>query len=190
VIFDLDPVLPVLTGAVMAALFVTARYFARGKTDARILQLERSAEMLALHADMLKELLASHILPHELKSLLITSSDAVGDKDTTIRLAEAFADRSIDDDVVPSQETRDALSFLGELKQTHPEIAHRYASAILCGTVGAMLRWPESAALFEAVGTRIAADGDKRGIDMAVVAAGMRAGLPFAFRSGGHAVAA
>jgi hypothetical protein len=138
-------------------------------------QLEESAEMLRIHARSLDICLDSKAISDPLKRLLIFFSDGMADESivsemSTWLLAPQRRQSNSEAEWVQNE--------ISQLRYVDEDIATEYETAIVSGAYAAMLRWADSAAVFECAGPRFAVPVN-HGIILAVKAAMMRSGLVF-----------
>ena len=178
---SVDFVIAVLAIAAVVAVFVGARAAQFAKTARRVRQLDDAAELLRRHADALEEVLADPEVPTDLKVLLLRFSDLMADRDAVNEFAQWLSARPLLS-APDSDEIRAADAMLLRLLETRPDLADAFASGVLTALFGALLRWPECAAMLDRVGPSVlAARG--RGVGVAVTA------MRFRGRAG-HAVGA
>lgn len=182
--YDLSPLL--------AAVLVTAvLWFVRDrshrKNAARVRQLDEAAELLGQHAEATERFLGATVAPRELKALLIEFSDAMADKGVVERMAAWAASRPFKAPV-ESEEADEFSAILARLHESRPDLSEDFAMAILTAAMGASLRWPKSAMLFDQMFPRLATT-PKRDVVIAVTATGFRADVPFSLRPAVDAIA-
>ena len=165
-----------LSFACVAVAFIWyLRVHARSQNRVRIRQLNEAADLLRLHARMLEKFLGDPAPSRDMKAFLLRFSSAMTDSELVYRLAECLSQLPLE---VPdeSAETRDLQTSLDALRQTHPDLAQAYATAVLAGVSGAVLRWQKTAALFDSVGSHIAANPQREVAVAVTTAASLRSG--------------
>ena len=180
------PAFVAVTGAIALS---AARVRARTENEVRLRQLQEAADLIAIHAQVLDRFLGDKDAPVFLKSALITYSDAMSDKVVVLKIAEWFSSRPMR--VSRSQEDQNDKELsegLAALMKRRPDLAKDFAHAVMTAAVGSILRWPESAALVEQVGARMAATPERE-IDLAVTAASFGTNGLFGLPGRVHAMA-
>lgn len=178
-----------LVAAICVGLFGYFRARARTESAVRNRQLEEAADLLEIHAQLLNRFLNDKAAPDTLKRVLIDCSDAMSDRDVVLRFTGWMSSRpmtSMRRDAL--LDDKELLNELSRLKISDPNLADDFSRAILTVAVGSLLRWPESAALFEQIGARMAAN-PKGDIGLAVTAASFRTESSFGLSGQNHAMA-
>lgn len=182
--YDLSPL---LAAALITVIVWFVRDQSRKKNDERVRQLDEAAQLLDRHAEALERFLSASAPPRELKALLINFSDAMADKGVVEKVAAWAASRPFKAPV-ESQEADELCGLLAKLHTTRPDLSEDFAMAIVTASMGASLRWPKSAALFDQMFPRLATT-PKRDVVIAVTATGFRSGVPFSLRPSVDAMA-
>lgn len=178
---------PMLAGVAGIVGMSILRAKAHAKSVIRIRQLNEAAALLDIHAQALHRFLNSQVAPDLLKRVLVNFSDAMSDEHVVIRLASWMSSQPMTSTAHEDSEAhKDIISELSDLKVSNSNLAEDFTLAIMTMTVGSVLRWPESAALFEQIGARLA--GRPKGdLDLAVAAGNFRMGQTFGLN--GHTAA-
>jgi hypothetical protein len=174
---DLSPILAMVIGSAAAWY---ARSQAAARTTDRVRRLNEAADLLDLHARSLERFLDDKAAPVELKRLLLDFSDIMGEREAVVRLAEWASTRPFEEPI-DTEETRVISEAVANLRSHRLDLVERFDAAIITAVAGASLRWPESAALFEAAFPRLVTT-PKRDVAIAVTVTRLRTGMPFSLR--------
>ena len=159
-------------------LFSIVRTRARNLSIVRVRQLKEAAALLTLHAGALDRFLSHAASPEYLQRVLVDYSEAMACKELVLELAKGMSCRSMEGARSGSDPGYERIEAeLRDLRVGHPNLVDDFAHAGLTIAYGSVLRWPESAALVEQFGARLAAN-PKGNID--VVAAALRSAASFA----------
>ena len=165
--------------AMLIALITIWNWRAAMRADhaAEILRLRRSTDLLLAHANALGAFLDSSEAPVALKRLLIDFSDAIADRRVVLLVAKRIPSFDWADESAVS----DDLAYeLKALRRTNADLFDDFITSITTGLFAAVLRWPETAILFETLSARLAAS-PRRDMRMVVTVSHFRkADLPFA----------
>lgn len=175
--YDLSPYLAVI---LVSAVLWFLRSRSRERHLARVRQLDEAAELLDQHAEALERFLAAPAAPRELKTLLIEFSDVMADREIVEKTAAWAASRPFRQPV-ESYEADVLFAHFSSLRESRPDLADDFTLAIVTASMGATLRWPASAMLFDRMYPRIAAT-PKREVAIAVTATSFRAEMPISMR--------
>jgi hypothetical protein len=169
---------PVLLGIIVAALVWFMRAQAAGRSRICVRQLDQAAELLLLHNGAMERFLDDQDAPIDLKSRVISFSDAMTDRGMVKTMAHWLSSRPLGRPP-KTEEVRSIEDQLTALGVRRPDLVEGFAVAILTAVVGAAMRWPDSAALIEQAFPRLVATPQR---DIAVVATAsiMRPVLAFA----------
>lgn len=170
----------VVLGMLVLFTLYQLRQASHAASQRRVRQMVEASAFLEQHARALEKFLDDPDAPKELKVALIEASDALADRAVVKSMADWIALRPVEApmDGPRASAMREALE---NLSRTRSDLSANFATAVITGAIGAFLRWPESASLFDQVGARIAAD-PQREIDFAVTAASLRANTGFGLR--------
>lgn len=132
---------------------VAARAWASAHSEARARQLEQAAELLHAHAEAMARVLDSPMLSDTAKGALVALSDGMGDRQVVLHVARRVAAGSLFEGgaVADADAGADREAF-----RAHPELRDDFHVAFTSLLVGAMLRWPDTAALLGQVTARVA----------------------------------
>jgi hypothetical protein len=128
----------------------------RSKSAARVRQLNEAAALLNTHAECLERLLSDPAVPDALKDSLAKFGDSIADRATVGRMATWLADRPFGEPVA-SQSADELAALVDDLTRDRRDLADGFVTAVVTGAFGACLRWPETAALFEQITSKMAA---------------------------------
>lgn len=170
---------PLFVGTILTAGLWLARSQARRKNLVRARQMRESAALLGVHAQTLDRFLSAEVAPDALKRVLINYSDAMSDKAAVLKVAEWMSSQPMESIRVELEPQDDEIrDEIAQLRKCQPDLMDDLARAILTVTIGSVLRWPESAALIEQVGARMAVSPGGN-VALAVKAVGFRTGQSF-----------
>ena len=160
----------------LAGMLVIVVYMSR-MSRRRVLQLEQSAVLLQEHANNLEQFLSDPASPEDLKAVLISFSDGLGDQRVASDLAEILCNRPSAPQVL-SEEAKALVLALDELRAHRSDLADAFVRAIGSGIGGAFLRWPKAARSVELMAVRMVAD-PRNEVMAAAEGARLRSGLRF-----------
>ena len=159
-----------LSAAVIAVAAVVTwhlRTQAADRHHQRVRQLNEAADFLAMHVRDMALFLEHPAATAHLKALLMRCSAVLEDREAAERLTGWAASRTFEA-LADAQETRAIDEELSLLRRSEPDLADCFDTAIVAAVAAASLRWPESAARFEAAFPRMMATPRR---DAAIVAA-------------------
>lgn len=168
---------PILTGVLLLVVLwdLRSRKTSQFKTHSQ--HLRQSSALFQAYEKAIERFLANSSAPITLKKLLISHSDAMSDRQTVLILAQLIVNSSNSTEILPDDE--EIVNQIRHLESLSTELFSYFCVAMLTGTFAAVLRWPESAALFEEISAKIAAD-PKRDVGMAITVSRIRrSDLPF-----------
>lgn len=182
------PDVALIIGTAMMLLSVAElRTRRRQSHNARMQKYRDAADLLNRHAEALALVLDAPETPDNIKRVLFQCSEGFSDKTVVIELAKWMSGRNIAD--VGNSAEKSALDEdFAAFKSAQPDLANAFVIAVLCGVMGSVLRFPESAALFNQVGPRIVAN-PKPDLTLAVMAAKMQSALGLGHQTVSHAAA-
>jgi hypothetical protein len=169
-----------LAALLIAAVIWFLRDRARKQNDERVRQLDEAAELLSQHAECVEMFLSAAAAPRELKALLIEFSDAMADKAVVEKMAAWAASRPFKAPV-ESEDADALLAILTQLRDSEPALCDQFTLAIATAAMGASLRWPKTAILFDRIFSRLVTIPERE-VVIAVTATGFRSSLPFSLR--------
>ncbi len=143
---------------------------------ARTRQLNEAAALLNAHAKCLGRLLIDPAVPNALKDSLLTFGDSIADRATVGRMATWLADRPFGEPMV-SESADELAALVDDLMRDRRDLADGFVTAVVTGAFGACLRWPETAALFEQITSKMAAT-PRRDFAVAATVGSLRQTLP------------
>lgn len=150
---DLTPMLAV---ALASVVVWHVRTRATARSSQRLRQLREAAEFIEAHVRAMRRFLEHPDATDGLKALLVQCSAMLEDRGAVERLVEWAATRTLDEPL-DLDETRAVRGELAQLRARNPDLTDAFDTAIISAVAGASLRWPESAARFEAAFPRLAA---------------------------------
>jgi len=137
----------------------------------RLMQLQKSAELLRLYAHNLDAFLSDPVAPVPLKRVAMQFAAFTDDRAAVLEFASWMSAQPIGNSVSDG-DTLEILQAVDRLHSEQPHLARAFQSALICGGFGAILRWPESARFFD-LSPAMVADGTKE-VAAAVRASRMR----------------
>ncbi len=152
---DLDGIGPILWGVTGYLSCIAAYKVDRVKK--RTMQLQQAAELLEQHYSALDRFLSDPAATPVLSDFLLWFSDAAEDKRVAKELADCIRDYdrpSHGGDSQTSQEFR-------TLRNSRPDLAEAAEEAIGTGLYAMILRWDETAELFDAIAAKIGSNPNK-----------------------------
>lgn len=173
----MDYASPILTGVLLLVVLwnLRSRKASQFKTDRQ--HLKQSSGLFQAHAKAIERFLESSSAPISLKRILVNHSDAMSDRKMVQNLAQLIVNSSLSPENLPDDE--EIVIQLRQLEALSPDLFSSFCVAMLTGTFAAVLRWPESAVLFEEISAKIVAD-PKRDVGMAITVSRIRkSDLPF-----------
>lgn len=176
----------IMLSPILTVIFVTTiAWFMRKNRNLRIRrrtrQLTQAATYLELHASTMEVFLDHPDVPEELRRLIIEFSDVMDDRNAVARLTEWASKRPFEQPV-DSEEAKALEDKLTTLRNQNPDMADKFAAAVITAIAGASLRWSESAELFECAFPRMVFT-HKQDVAVAVTATRLKSRLPFSVRS-------
>jgi hypothetical protein len=172
-----------LTIAAGGVALYAIRDQSKEKAASRTRQIVEATGLLRAHGAALERLLTSQEISTEFKQFLISFSDAIADRSVVAKLAEWLAsDRRIE-----SRENTET-DYLSSLIEEHGYLRDDLHTVILAGAFGAILRWPESAVLFDQIASRMATN-PRSELATALTASKLRSGLTLGLASASPAAA-
>lgn len=173
----MDYAAPVLTGVLLLVVLWNLRSRKASQFKTHIQHLKQSSALFQAQEKAMERFLASSSAPTTLKNLLIDHSDAMSDRKTVYTLAQLIVNSNNSMEIFPDDE--EIVNQIRHLETLSAELFSCFCVAMLTGTFAAVLRWPESAALFEEISAKMAAD-PKRDVGMAITVSRIRrSDLPF-----------
>lgn len=136
----------------LAADFVMRR---RLKSEKRAEELNRAADMLEIHNMHLVSFLNDSAAPDLLKDLLVDFGDAISSEHAAHEYACRLTDRRNSE---ISEATKPILLLIGELRKHRVDLAQNFELAVSTGVIAMLLRWPETARVFEQAMSQVATE--------------------------------
>jgi hypothetical protein len=165
----------VACGALSLLALVWVELF-RSNSATRVRQLNEAAALLDAHAECLERLLMDPGVPDALKDSLLKFGDSIADRATVGRMATWLADRPSGEPVA-SESADELAALVDDLTRDRRDLADSFVTAVVTGAYGACLRWPETAALFEQITSKMAAT-PRRDVAVAATVGSLRHALP------------
>ena len=137
-------------------------------------RLTHAAQNLDTHSGALERFVEDGAAPIQLKEILLHFSGAISHKDMARQCAHALV---ADEHASISDEARIVMHQLDELRVDRPGLAQAFDVTVLSGLLYMLLRWPETAKVFEEATSRIASD-PTRGVGFAAKAARIQSDGP------------
>jgi len=140
----------------------------------RAARLTHAAQNLDAHTEAFEKFVNDAASPSYLKDILIHFGDAISNQDTAIQCAKALIG-----DKAPSipDEAHTVMGSLNELRSHRSDLAEAFDITIMSGVMYMLLRWPETAQVFEEAASGIASDPTK-GVGFATKAARLQSKGP------------
>lgn len=157
-----------LSCVLMGLVAFMIRASARKRHMLRMHQLMKSAEMIRQHASSLDAFLGDPKAPPILKTVAMQFAVFMADKAAVIEFAGWSQSRPFGDSAT-DPDTLEILQAADRLRSENLALADAFSASIVFGAFGAILRWPESAKLFDLVAPDMVADRSRE------VAAAVRA---------------
>ncbi len=167
-----ESILAVTSGLAAIMAYAWLRGRARYTNERSTEQLNNAALFLNSHTEALERFLADPDAPNHMKNILLNSSDAMDNQAEVRSLVEAMAYTPLGElSEEYSAETGALRADLDDLERHNPDLAKAFETAVRTGAFAAILRWPETACLFERVVTRVESERD-RDLQIAVATVG------------------
>lgn len=152
----MDPslILALIGGVVLSqtSIMVTRRRVALQK---RTEELERAAELLSIHNDHTAKFLDDVAAPDFLKDALVDFGDAIDMPEVAHEYAVIVKNKS---KVENSEASKQIAAALNALRGHRTDLAQSFEVAVNTGVVAMLLRWPETAKIFEEAIARAASE--------------------------------
>lgn len=168
---------PFLTGVLLLIVLWDLRSKKASQFKIHNQHLRQSSVLFQAYEKAIERFLSNNLAPLTLKKLLVSHSDAMSDRETVYTLAKLIVNSSSPPEIFPDDE--EIVNQIRYLESLDSELFSCFCVAMLTGTFAAVLRWPESATLFEEISAKMAAD-PKRDVGMAITVSRIRrSDLPF-----------
>jgi hypothetical protein len=167
---------PALAAILVAAVAWFIRTQSRARHETRVAQLRQATALIHQQAEASERFLASPAAPIDLKALLVAFNDAMADRASVEKWAIWAASRP---SYAPIElaGTEALAAQLATLRHEHAELAEDFTTAVFSAAMGASLRWPETAKLFDRMFPHLLTTPG-RDVVMAVTATGFQSAAP------------
>ena len=141
-----------LLGASIVRVMAWAASY-HGRLLRRTKQVLHANELLREHYENLEKFVNDDRVPADLKKMLIGFSDACSDKTLACELVKSMLEN--DKPKHSSFEVNEIMQSVDDLHGRYPELAALFDQAISCALMAMILRWDETAEMFDQLVSRL-----------------------------------